>query len=353
MRTLSANEQEDRKRRLLQAVIHHFIKTAKPVGSASLAEEYRLDLSPATIRNVMSELEAEGYLTHPHTSAGRVPTDKAYRFYVDSLAETQRLASLEMEKIQKEYEARIREMEELMLSTSKTLSVISRFTGFALAPTLQETRLRHMELIPLDNHRLLAVLISDSGVVKHRLITFEEPFSADLAPSLARMLNEHLRGQPFSEVRDTLLEHLEEVKLRQNELVNLARQVTRQAFDIEGGGELFMEGAGNILALPDFQDNEHVRSLVHLLDEKRAIGELIVRDLKKAKPGVQVKIGSENENPGFKDLSVISSTYTIGDRKVGVLGIIGPKRMEYSRMMGLVDYVSKTVSKVLGRLVGD
>src|SRR5689334_15111791 len=130
MRSLSAFEQEDRKRKLLHAIIHEFIKTGKPVGSVFLAEQYKLDLSSATIRNVMADLEAEGFLTHPHTSAGRVPTDKAYRFYVDSLVELQRLAHLEEERIRSDYEARIREIEHLLSSTSKTLSVLSSYTGF-------------------------------------------------------------------------------------------------------------------------------------------------------------------------------------------------------------------------------
>src|SRR5688572_3155103 len=160
MRVLSTSEQEDRKRKLLQAVIHQYIKTGKPVGSAFIADQHRLDLSPATIRNIMAELESDGFLTHPHTSAGRVPTDKAYRFYVDSLIDLQRLAQMEEDKIRKEYEARIREIEELMLSTSKTLSVLSNFTGFVLAPGLEQSRLQHVELIPLDDRRLLAVLVS-------------------------------------------------------------------------------------------------------------------------------------------------------------------------------------------------
>ncbi len=357
MRTLSPSEQEERKRRLLQAIIHQYIKTAKPVGSAFLAEEYRLDLSPATIRNAMAELESEGYLTHPHTSAGRVPTDKAYRFYVDSLIELQRLAQMEEERIRQEYEARVREIEQLMLSTSKTLSVLSHYTGFVMAPPLEQARLRHLELVPLDGHRVLVVLVSDSGLVKHRVVDFEDPVPSDLIPSLARLLNEHLRGRLFQEVRETLLDHVEAFRHRQMQMLEMAKRISRQAFDIADEGELYLEGKGNILALPDFQDHEQLRSLVNLFDEKRRLGELIVQDLSEGAaagkwPGVKVKIGAENKFPDLKNLSLISSTYTIGDRRVGVLGIIGPKRMEYSRMISLVGYVAKVVSNVMNKLVG-
>lgn len=357
MRTLPLEEQEERKRKLLQAIIHQYIKTAKPVGSAYLAEQYHLDLSSATIRNVMAELESDGFLTHPHTSAGRVPTDKAYRFYVDSLVGLQRLALMEEERIRKDNEARIREIEELMLSTSKTLSVLSHYTGFVLPPQLDQTRLRHLELIPLDGQRVLVVLVADTGMVKQRLVMFEHPCSPELILSMARMLNEHLRGRLFTEVRDTLVDHIEAARHRHLEMLDLARELTQQAFDMTEEGQVYLEGASNILSLPDFQDHEEISSLVQLLDEKRSLGELLVRDLtdgarEKKCEGVRVKIGSENKDPNLKNLSLISSTYNIGDRRVGVLGIIGPKRMEYSRMINLVGLVAKTVTKVLNHLVG-
>ncbi len=357
MRTLSTIEQEERKRRLLQAVIHQHIKTGKPVGSAFIAGRKELDLSPATIRNIMGELEREGFLTHPHTSAGRVPTDKAYRFYVDSLVELQHLAIKEEERIRREHEARVREVEELMLSTSKTLSVLSNFTGFVTSPGIDQSRLQHMELIPLDERRLLAVLVSDAGVVKHRQVTFDGPYPRELLEPLERMLNDRLRGQPFGRVRETLLDHIEALHQRQIDLMEFARHVTEEAFASGDVGDIYLEGAGNILSLPDFSGQEDLRQLVHLLDEKRALGDLIREDMAEPGvsarfPGVRVKIGSENRSPDLKNLSLISSSYTIGARRVGVLGIIGPKRMEYSRMISLVNLMAQAVTGALNRMVG-
>ncbi len=357
MRTLSPIEQEERKRRLLQAVIHQFIKTGKPVGSAFIAGGRSLDLSPATIRNVMGELEREGYLTHPHTSAGRVPTDKAYRFYVDSLVELQRLALKEEERIRLEHESKIREIEELMLSTSKTLSVLSNFTGFVTAPGIDQSRLQHMELIPLDERRLLAVMVSDTGVVKHRQVVFDGRYPRELLEPLERTLNERLRGQPFSRVRESLLDHIEAIHKRQMDMLEFARHVTEEAFAPGDSGEIYVEGAGNILALPEFSGQDDLRQLVHLLDERRALGDLIRQDMGVpgygAKfPAVQVKIGSENRSPDLRNVSLISSCYTIGNRQVGVLGIIGPKRMEYSRMMNLVNQMAQAVTNALNRMVG-
>lgn len=357
MRTLSPIEQEDRKRRLLQAVIHQFIKTGKPVGSAFLAGGAAVDLSPATIRNVMGDLEREGYLTHPHTSAGRVPTDKAYRFYVDNLVELQKLAIKEEDRIRQEYESRIREIEELMLSTSKTLSVLSNYTGFVTSPGIDQSRLQHMELIPLDERRLLAVMVSDTGVVKHRQVAFDGPYPRELLEPLERTLNERLRGQPFLRVRETLLDHIEAIHKRQMDMLEFARRVTDVAFALGDVGEIYLEGTGNILSLPEFSGQEDLRQLVHLLDEKRALGDLLREDLAVGGaptrfPVVKVKIGAENRSPDLKNVSLISSCYTIGHRQVGVLGIIGPKRMEYSRMMNLVNQMAQAVTGALNRMVG-
>lgn len=355
MRSLSSFEQEDRKRKLLQAIIHEYIKTAKPVGSAFLADKYKMDLSSATIRHVMAELEAEGYLTHPHTSAGRVPTDKAYRLYVDSLVDLQRLALMEEERIRREHEERTRQIEDLMLATSKTLSALSKFSGFVISPPLDQARLRHLELIPLDGNRVLAVLVSDTGVVKHRAIQFTRHYPLELLKPLAAMLNENLRGRTFSDVRDNIKDHIEFLGQRQMDMLQMSQDITREAFQMDQN-DIYLEGAGSLLSLPDFSDYEQMRSVANLLDEKSLIGEVLTRHWSEEPRGrwrdVQVKIGAETKIPAFKNLSMVSATYKVHDRTVGVLGIIGPKRMEYSRMMGLVSFVAKSVSKVLNKLVG-
>ncbi|HRY29226.1 MAG TPA: heat-inducible transcriptional repressor HrcA [Elusimicrobiota bacterium] len=357
MRTLSIAEQEDRKRKLLQAIIHQYIKTGKPVGSAFLAEEDKLDLSSATIRNVMAELENEGYLTHPHTSAGREPTDKAYRYYVDTLVELQHLAVMEEQRIRQEYEARIREIEQVLLSTSKTLSVLSHYTGFVVPPKLEETKLRHLQLVPLDDCRVLVVLVSDTGIVKQRVVMFESPCAPDTLSSMSKMLNDYLRGRSFNEVRDSILDHLAAARQRHEDMFDLAHMLASQTFDMIDESSLYLEGAGNILSLPDFQDQEHMSHLIHLLDQRQNLGELLLRELSGPAAedkwkGVRVKIGSENKLADLKDLSLVSSTYAIGDKKVGILGIIGPKRMEYSRMISLVGHIASTVSGALNKLVG-
>jgi heat-inducible transcriptional repressor len=351
MRTLSEFEQEDRKRKLLQAVIHEYIKTGKPVGSAHLASGARLDLSPATLRNIMAELEEEGFLSHPHTSAGRVPTDKAYRFYVDTIMEVQRLAQLEEDRLRKDYEARLREIEGLMLNTSRTLSVLSKYTGFVWTPGLEKARLQHVELIPLDPRRVLAVLVSDSGMVKHRQVAFDRPAPLEFLNDLKQLLNQELRGKPFSEAKETFLEHVDRITQRQRDLMDLARRLAGEAFDMGEEREFYVEGAGALLSLPDFQSQEDIRSLVSLLDGRNNLGDLLAKEVGD-KSGVTVRIGSENKNPELQNLSLVSSSYTVNGRQVGLLGILGPRRMEYSRMVAVVDAVSRMVGQALERLSG-
>jgi heat-inducible transcriptional repressor len=354
MRTLSEFEQEDRKRKLLQAVIHEYIKTGKPVGSAHLASIDRLALSSATLRNVMAELEEEGFLSHPHTSAGRVPTDKAYRFYVDTIMEVQRLAQLEEDRLRKDYDARMKEIEGLMSSTSRTLSVLSKYTGFVWAPGLERATLQHVELIPLDPRRVLAVLVSDSGTVKHRQVAFDRPVPPEFLMELRGLLNVELRGKPFSEARETFLDAVERVTRRQMDLADLARRLAKEAFSVSDEGDLYLEGAGSLLSLPDFQSQEDLRSLAHLLDGKNQLSDMIAKEMADPdKPkGVVVRIGSENKNPELQNLSLVSSAYTVNGRQVGLLGILGPRRMEYSRMVAVVDAVSRMVSQAMERMTG-
>ena len=354
MRILSEFDQEDRKRKLLQAVIHEYIKTGKPVGSAHLASGYRLDLSPATLRNVMSELEEEGFLSHPHTSAGRVPTDKAYRFYVDAIMDVQHLARLEEERLDREYKARMQEIQDLMLSTSKTLSALSKYTGFVWTPGMEKARLQHVELIPLEPRRILAVLVSDTGMVKHRSVSFDSPVPPAFLGDLRTLLNEDLRGKPFSEARDTLMDHVDRITQRHMDLMEMARRLAREAFSTNEG-DFYLEGAGSLFSLPDFQNQEEMRSLVHLLDEKTHLGEMLSKEMGETAPGgkskgVMVRIGAENKSPGLRNMSVVSSSYVVNGRPVGLLGILGPKRMEYSRMVAVVDAVSRLVSQALGRM---
>ncbi|MBD3271996.1 MAG: heat-inducible transcription repressor HrcA [Elusimicrobia bacterium] len=345
MRALRVEDQEDRKKKVLQSVIHHYIKTARPVGSKMLTEMGVLGLSSATIRHILSDLEDEGYITHPHTSAGRVPTDKGYRYYVETLSEIQRLAIAERERIKKEYLSKIAEHEQLMGVTSRILSTLSHYTGFVISPKLELNRLRHIELVSLDDNKLLIIMVTDSGIVKHHVIQTEHSLSEPRLHRLNNMLNDKLAGLSLREVHARIIGTIEEEEREYQQMITLARQLAESVQESEE--ELFLDGVGNLVSQIDFDDINQMKSVFKLVDEKKMLSQIIRKQISKEGTNqIRVTIG-EDLYPQINTLSVISSVYNLKGNNVGVLGIIGPKRMEYARMMGLVEYVSEIVNSVL------
>jgi len=344
MRILPSEEQQIRKEKILQAVVHLYIKTGKPVGSSTILESFRLNLSPASVRNVMADLEKEGFLTHPHTSAGRMPTDKGYRVYVNSIANIQRLAVEEEQRIKSEYSRRMKEIEDLMTSTTRLLSTLSHCTGFALPPKLYEERLRRIELVPIDARHILAILVSDTGLVKNQMISVERVPAEEDVRSASRFLSEKLAGMSFNEADKRLHQELIRFQDQQYARRDFLQLISDHLFDDANQTDLYVEGTSNIYNFPEFHDYESMRNFAQFVDEKESLGKVLLRELNKS--GVQVKIGSEVA-PQLKDFSVVSTCYNVRGRPVGVLGILGPKRMQYERMMSIVDTVAGLVNRVL------
>ena len=349
MRTLNPQTLENRKRKLLQAVIYHFVRTAKPVASQTIVDKYKLDLSSATVRNLLVDLEKEGYLTQPHTSAGRVPTDKGYRFYVDSLLEIQTLAAAEEDRIRKEYDARTKELEDLMVSTSRMLSDLSHCTGMVLSPRLDSSLLRHLQLIPLGGSDILVVVVSQSGLIRHRVVTLSRPIPANRLSHISRLLSERLVGMPLTDVRTHILDHIEAAQRDETEMFAVAKELAQSAFDLgSSDGELYIEGRENIFSFPDFDDYDQLSGLLKMVEQKNQLMAILEKAMKKE--GLSIRIGAENNRPEMRGVSLISSTYKMGDHTVGALGILGPRRMEYGRMIALVESFTRIVNQMLSRM---
>ncbi len=349
MRTLHPKTLEDRKRKLLQAAIYHYVRTAKPVGSQIIVDKYNFGMSSATVRNLLSDLEKEGFLIQPYTSAGRIPTDKGYRFYVDSLMEVQSLAAAEEDKIRKEYAVRTKEMEELMVSTSRMLSTLSHYTGMILSPRFDESLLRHLQLIPLGGGKVLVVIVSESGLIRHRVVDLEKPIDADRLATIAELLTRRLQGLPLSEVRNEILDHIEAAEQDYSQAMSVAKELARKAFDLRSAeAELYVDGRENIVSIPDFDDYAELSHLLKVVEEKNVLTSILEQAMKKG--GLSIKIGTENRRAELRGVSVVSSTYKMGDKNVGVLGILGPRRMEYGRMIALVEAVTKIVNQMLERV---
>lgn len=379
MRALNQEEIEERNKKVLQYVIHEHIRTGKPVGSHIISNTSRLGLSPASIRHTLFELEKSGMITQPHTSAGRIPTDKGYRLYVDSLVELQRLALQEQLRIQTEYETRVKEIEDFMGQTSRMLSTLSHYTGFVLAPKWEKNIFSCLELVPMTRKKILCAMITESGLAKHFTISTQMEIPREQLRKVARIINQNFQGSTLEDVKLKLMERLESLQEEYREILTLAKEIGEEIKKFSTS-EIYSEGSGNILSLPDFSGSEDLQNLFKVIEEKQILTNILEHELledqkfytskeneknknlkdrartqsgqfsSKKAGGVHVRIGSENPNKALQNLSVISSTYQLADKTVGVLGILGPKRMEYPKMISLVDYISQMVNKMLKKL---
>ena len=340
MRQISESILQERKARVLYAVIHEYIKTGKPVGSSVLEQKYKFNLSPATLRNLMAELEKDGFLTHPHTSAGRIPTDAGYKAYVNSLVELQRLAVEEEERIKQEYEKKTKEIESLLSQTSKILSGLSNYTGFITAPKTKVNEIRNIELMQVSKSQVMVILLTKTGIVKHKMINLS--VDSEELYELKKFLNNKLRGLTVEEASKRLIVEVEKYQDKQNDMLQLAEQICSVIDSISE--DIYVDGTSNVLSVPDFTDFESARSLMKLNEDKDRLIEIIGKDLDEAT--VNVKIGGQDLSE-LKNLSVVKTSYSHGDKIVGVLGIIGPKRMDYDKMMALVNSVSNIVNGFL------
>lgn len=355
MRHLDPKVATDRKERVLQWVVHNYIRDKRPIASSSIASDSGLGLSSATIRSILSQLEDEGYLTQPHTSAGRVPTDRGYRVYVDFLEDVQRLASNEKARLEAQYQDRLRELDDLLSRTSRLLSTASHKTGLVLSPRSERQTLKRLELIPLGPKQLLAIVVTQAGQIRHWPIRLETPVPPNRLAALNRLVNEHAVGRTIGEVRDHLAAGLEQAERDLRELQELARGLLGDIDHADGAEPLFLEGASALVqGLDEPSELPELQSALRMMEERRALARILEDDLKSAvdspdpaRRPVRVRIGAETGLKELNSLSLVTSTYRIKGRAVGVLGILGPKRMEYERMMSLVQYMGGLLSRSL------
>jgi len=348
----SGNRFDDRKREIFAAIVKDHIATGQPVGSFALAKQSRENLSSATIRNICAELEDEGYLTHPHTSAGRLPTDMGYRFYVDNF--------IYSTKLSRSYAARIDERlldEEsmanpdiLMERTSRLLSQLTDNVGIVVSPASSRDILQHIEFVRLPDSRILVIAISTTGRVQDRVIRVEGEFSQDDLNATSRYLIENFRGWTLVEVRNELLLRMSEDKALYDQLLRNAVVLCSQSLQEGDKPDVFIEGASSILSKPDFSDTERMRALFKMFEEKSRIVKILNECIESATgEAVAVRIGSENRFADLRGCTVIASPCVYrGGTFAGSIGVVGPTRLEYERLIGIVDYVAKLFGRALG-----
>ena len=335
---------DQRLRQVLLAVIAEYVETAQPVGSRSVSRRRVRGLSPATIRNAMADLEEQGFLTHPHTSAGRVPTDKAYRFYVSALGEVPWKAAPAAAKTAETAAPSGDAGERLMSETPTRLSDGTHMTGMLLAPPLRRTALDRIELVGLGEDRALAVIVTDTGWVTARAITPLPRPGVEELRELGRTLTRRYRGKTFQAVLDDIerpADPLDPLWTRSSGVLNQIAGLLRDR-------NLYISGAINVLDHPDFSDVGTMRGLLKAFEDKARLVDLLTRMAEER--GVQVLIGGENPVAEMRECSLITSTYTYRGQVLGVLGVVGPRRMAYADVISIVDETARLVSDSLSRV---
>jgi len=326
-------------------VINEYVLTAEPVGSRKLAKKYNINLSSATIRNVMSDLEDMGLLHQPHTSAGRIPTEKALRFYVNSILKVKDLKLREKDRIRKRYQFSELETSDIIKQTSEVLSVLSHQMSIISAPKIIGTVLKHIEFIKISTNRILVIFVSQSGFVQNRIVEDKEDISQDELDKYTNYLGDILVGISLEEVRAKLDEEMQKEKIAYDQLMSKALQLSKKALAEELEPELYVGGKINLLESPEFSEVGRMRTLLQALEEKNLL--LTLLDKTMDAEGVQIFIGSEVQLSDMQTLSIITSPYRQGKNVVGALGIIGPTRMAYLNLIPIVEYSAQLVTEFL------
>src|SRR5579883_1162364 len=353
MTTEGREEQlSERAQHLLRILIESYIRDGQPVGSRSLSRESGLQLSSATIRNVMADLEELGFVASPHTSAGRIPTDKGYRFFVDTLLQVQPVEEAAAAEIRRQLEGRPLEAaressKDLIATVSQLLSSVTRLAGVVTLPRAAEASITQIEFVGLSENRVLVVLVYGEREVQNRIIQLERYYSPDELKRASNFLNEKFRGRTLPQVRQEILAELSETREHLNRVMLDAITVAQHVFEGDGEPPLdyVIAGETNLMGVAELSSVEKLRRLFEAFNEKHAFLHLLDQSLKAQ--GIQIFIGHESGYQILDDCSVVTAPYALGEQNVGVLGVIGPTRMAYERVIPIVDVTAKLLGAAL------
>ena len=329
---------------LLKVLIESYIRDGQPVGSRMLSRESGLALSSATIRNVMADLDELGFVTSPHTSAGRIPTDKGYRFFVDTLLKLKPLPGAEIDELQRRLGQHQDEPKSLVATASQMLSTITQLAGVVTIPRQAHSAVSQIEFVGLSDNRVLTVLVVNGREVQNRILQVERQYSSEELRRAANYLNDQFRGRSMPEVRTELLNQLQETRQNMNKLMLDAIQLAEQVV-VQDQATYVMAGETNLMGFAELSNVEKLRRLFDAFNEKRDI--LTLLDLSLRAEGVQIFIGQESGYTILDDCSVVTAPYTLDNEVVGVLGVIGPTRMAYERVIPIVDITARLLGAAL------
>ncbi|HDL03620.1 MAG: heat-inducible transcription repressor HrcA [Candidatus Zixiibacteriota bacterium] len=346
---MSFENLSNREKKVLQNLINHYIQTADPVGSRVIANKYRMGLSPATIRNTLQDLEEMGLLQQPHTSAGRIPTDHGYRVFVDMLLKQEPLNAGDTEKIQSMIKSSQKGIGMVLSQTSKILGDITNQLGVSISPRFEEGRLARLDLIPVSGGKLLVIVTVESGLARSILIEIESDIDSKELSHMQNVLNERLSGLTLGQIRKTIQKRLKDTDCTPR-LIKLFIDPEIDIWTLEENENMFIMGTDNLVNQPEFSDRSRLSEFMKFLEEKKALKELI--ESKSIGEGIVITIGSECSIDQIQDCSLVTSKYRAGNLS-GSIGIIGPTRMPYSKLISIVEYTAQSLTKALTESRGE
>jgi len=338
-------ELASRELQVLTTIVENYIACAEPIGSRTVARESGLNLSAASMRNTMADLTEKGYLEQPHASAGRIPTAKAFRCYLDTVLRAPVLDDGQQRLIKTYMGGAGLEITDILRQTSRLLSALSRQVSMVLAPGIEDARWMRIDFVQVRSGLIMSVLVLEGGMAQNKLIKVKEHIPQDDLVKFANYLNHHFEGKPLSLVKEHILRELKGAEKRLNKLYRRALILAGETFEPDPERDFFVDGALNMLDHPEFSDLENIRELLHFLEERSRLLELLGKTI--GTKGIKITLGRETQCKDLKYCSVISSPYGDRDQSLGVVGIMGPLRMDYSRVVPLVDFTARMLTKVL------
>lgn len=331
-------ELDNRKKRILQAIVNEYVNTIEPVSSNSIIKKYNLDCSSATVRNEMAELEKKGLLEKTHTSSGRVPSNKGYRFYVDELLNDNDLDINEIKYINSRLQNKVDEMEELTKIATNTISEITHYTTIAIEPNASKQKIQEIKFVLLGNRMLMAIILTETGTIKETIIKFDKDITQEQVDTLSMMFNNKLRGKLLSSINIPMEQYImQQMNDRLDVIKPIIKQITKVLND---ESRIYLKGTGQALDNPEFRSNEIAKKFLGLLDERNLIFDLLDSD-----DDFKIYIG--NEITGLNEFSLITFKNKVAGKDLGTIGIIGPTRMDYSKVISVLKYISRELNKGL------
>jgi heat-inducible transcriptional repressor len=338
----------ERQKLILRIVVDDYVRSAEPVGSRTIAKREGINFSPATIRNEMADLEEMGYLTQPHTSAGRIPSQKGYRFYVDNLMVPERLSKDVVEKIHRLYTERFMQFEQVIQETASVLSKLTNYTSIALGPGFFEATLKHIQLVSLTEKMAVAIIVTNTGHVEHRTVSVPANIDFFDMEKLVNLLNDKLKGVPLYQFKDRLYTEIASELKRHVSQYQAVMKMLEEVLSRDKEERVYLTGTTHIFSQPEFRDVEKARELFELLEQHDRIQDVLAGT--KDKEGIQVLIGQENLEEAFSECSIITASYSIGGKPVGTLSILGPTRMDYKKVVSILHFLARDLSYYLNRV---